>query len=61
LDRYRRERGLTVVTTINAPTGLFRMMDRLALIRDGRLVAVCPPAEAPLVVDPMVQDFWGSQ
>jgi phospholipid/cholesterol/gamma-HCH transport system ATP-binding protein len=61
LERYRRERGLTIVATINAPTSLFRMMDRLVLIRDGRLVAVCPPDEAPLVVDPMVQDFWGSQ
>ena len=61
LERYRRERGLTIVATINAPTGLFRMMDRLVLIRDGRLVAACPPADAPLVVDPMVQDFLGSQ
>jgi ABC-type transporter Mla maintaining outer membrane lipid asymmetry ATPase subunit MlaF len=61
LGKYRREKGLTIVATINAPTSLFRMMDRLVLLRDGRLVADCPPDKAPLVVDPMVQDFWGSQ
>jgi phospholipid/cholesterol/gamma-HCH transport system ATP-binding protein len=59
LERYRRERGLTVVTTINAPTSLFQVMDRLVLIRDGRLVAVYPPDENHPVVDPMAQDFWG--
>lgn len=59
LERYRRERELTVVTTINAPTSLFQVMDRLVLIRDGRLVAVYPPDEAHPVVDPMAQDFWG--
>ncbi len=61
LERYRRERELTIVVTINAPTSLFRVMDRLVLLRDGRFVAACPPAEAPRVVDPMVQDFFGSQ
>lgn len=61
LERYQRERGLTVVTTINAPTSLFQVMDRLVLIRDGRLVAVYPPDEAHPVGDPMAQDFWGPQ
>jgi ABC-type transporter Mla maintaining outer membrane lipid asymmetry ATPase subunit MlaF len=60
LEKYRRERGLTVVVTINAPTALFALMDRLALMRDGRLVAVCPPAEAPGVDDPMVREFFES-
>ena len=59
-EMYRREKGLTVVITINAPTNLFALMDRLVLFREGRVVAVCPPAEAPLVDDPMVQDFFGS-
>ena len=60
LESYRREAGLTVVATINAPTGLFALMDRLVLLRDGRLVASCPPAEASRVDDPMVRDFFGS-
>lgn len=55
-----REQGLTVVITLNAPTTLFRDMDRLVLLRDGRLVAVCPPAEAARVKDPMVPDFFPS-
>ena len=58
-EKYQRETGLTIVTTVNAPTNLFALMDRLVLLRDGRLVAACPPAEAPLVDDPMVQDFFG--
>jgi hypothetical protein len=29
-------------------------------MRDGRLVAVCPPAEAPDVDDPMVREFFES-
>ncbi len=60
LGKYRREKGLTIVVSINAPTALFALMDRLALMRDGRLVAVCPPAEAARVDDPMVREFFGS-
>lgn len=59
LEKYRRERGLTVVVSINAPTALFALMDRLALMRDGRLVAVRPPDEVAQVDDPMVQEFFG--
>jgi ABC-type transporter Mla maintaining outer membrane lipid asymmetry ATPase subunit MlaF len=55
-----REEGLTVVITLNAPTTLFRVFDRLVLLRDGRLVAACPPAEAARVKDPMVPDFFAS-
>ncbi len=61
LERYRRAGRPTIVATINAPTSLLHVMDRLVLLRAGRLVAACPPAEAPLVADPMVQDFLGSQ
>jgi len=61
LERYRRAGRPTIVATINAPTSLLRVMDRLVLLRAGRLVAACPPAEALLVADPMVQDFFGSQ
>ena len=60
LATYRREKGLTIVVSINAPTALFALMDRLVLMRDGRLVAVCPPAEAAQVDDPMVRDFFGN-
>ena len=59
LEKYRRERGLTVVVSINAPTALFALMDRLVLMRDGRLVAVRSPAEVAQVDDPMVQGFFG--
>lgn len=55
-----REQGLTVVITLNAPTTLFRFFDRLVLLRDGRLVAALPPAEAARVKDPMVPDFFAS-
>jgi ABC-type transporter Mla maintaining outer membrane lipid asymmetry ATPase subunit MlaF len=55
-----REQGLTVVSTVNAPTTLFGSMDRLVLLRDGRLVAACPPEEAARVKDPMVPDFFAS-
>ena len=61
LERYRKAGRPTIVATVNAPTSLLRVMDRLVLLRDGRLVATCPPAEALQVVDPMVQDFFGSQ
>ncbi|TAL12278.1 MAG: ATP-binding cassette domain-containing protein [Nitrospirae bacterium] len=54
------QRGLTIVVSINAPTALFAFMDRLALMRDGRLVAVCPPAEVARVDDPMVREFFGN-
>lgn len=60
LEKYRREKGLTIVASINAPTALFALMDRLALMRDGRLVALCPPAEAARVDDPMAQEFFGA-
>lgn len=60
LEKYRRDKGLTIVVSVNAPTSLFALMDRLVLMRDGRLVAVCPPAEASRVDDPMVQDFFGN-
>ena len=60
LAKYRQEKGLTVVVSINAPTALFTLMDRLVLMRDGRLVAMCPPAEAAQVDDPMVRDFFGN-
>jgi len=58
IEGFRREARLTVVATINAPTGLFGLMDRLVLLRDGRLVAACPPAEVSRVDDPMVRDFF---
>ena len=60
LEKYRREKRLTIVVTINAPTGLFALMDRLALMRDGRLVAMRPPAEVMQIDDPMVRDFFGN-
>lgn len=60
LEKYRRDRGRTIVATLNAPTGLFALMDRLVLMRDGRLIAVCPPAEVSRVDDPMVHDFFGN-
>lgn len=60
LGKHRREKGLTIVVSINAPTALFTLMDRLALMRDGRLVALCPPAEAARVDDPMARDFFGN-
>lgn len=59
-EKYRREKGRTIVVTINAPTGLVALMDRLVLMRDGHLVAACPPAEAARVDDPMVRDFLGT-
>ncbi len=58
MEQYRRQEGLTILATINAPTGLFAMMDRLILIRDGRIVSDCPPADACHVDDPMVRDFF---
>jgi phospholipid/cholesterol/gamma-HCH transport system ATP-binding protein len=61
LEQYRRAGRPTIVATINAPTSLLRVMDHLVLLRDGRLVAACPPGEAALVVDPMVPEFFGSQ
>lgn len=57
VEGYRKQRTLTLVTTFSAPTRLFAMMDRLVLIRNGRVVADCPPAEASRVADPMVRDF----
>ena len=57
VENYRQQRGLTIVATFSAPTGLFAMMDRLVLIRNGRIVGDCPPAEASRVADPMVRDF----
>lgn len=59
MEKYRREKGLTIVVSINAPTALFALMDRLVLMRDGRLVAVRPPAEVAQIDDPMVRDFFG--
>jgi ABC-type transporter Mla maintaining outer membrane lipid asymmetry ATPase subunit MlaF len=60
VEGFRRAGGLTVVVTINAPTSLFGLMDRLVLLRDGRLVAACSPAEAARVEDPMVKDFFAA-
>lgn len=55
-----KEAGLTVVVTINAPTSLLETMDRLVLLRDGRLVAACSPIEAFQVDDPMALEFFGA-
>jgi phospholipid/cholesterol/gamma-HCH transport system ATP-binding protein len=57
VEGYRKQRMLTLVATFSAPTRLFAMMDRLVLIRNGRVVADCPPTEASRVADPMVRDF----
>jgi len=57
VEHYRTQRTLTVVATFSAPTGLFAMMDRLVLVRNGRIVADCPPAEASRMDDPMVPNF----
>jgi phospholipid/cholesterol/gamma-HCH transport system ATP-binding protein len=53
-------KGLTIVLSINAPTGLFGLMDRLALMRDGRLIAVVPPAEAAHVDERMAREFFAN-
>ncbi len=58
VEGYRKAGALTVVVTINAPTALFGLMDRLVLLRDGHMVAACPPVEASRVDDPMVLDFF---
>jgi len=57
VENYRKQRTVTIVATFSAPTRLFAMMDRLVLIRNGRVVADCPPAEASRVADSMVRDF----
>lgn len=57
IENYRKQRGLTIVATFSAPTGLFAMMDRLVLMRNGRIVADCPPAQASQVDDPMARAF----
>jgi phospholipid/cholesterol/gamma-HCH transport system ATP-binding protein len=57
VEHYRKQRTLTIVATFSAPTRLFSMMDRLVLVRNGRIVADCPPAQASQVDDPMAHAF----
>jgi phospholipid/cholesterol/gamma-HCH transport system ATP-binding protein len=57
VENYRKQRTVTIVATFSAPTGLLAMMDRLVLIRNGRIVVDCPPAQASRVDDPMVRIF----
>lgn len=57
VEHYRKQRTLTIVATFSAPTRLFAMMDRLVLVRNGRIVTDCLPAEASRMDDPMVRNF----
>ena len=57
LERRRRDTGLTVVASINAPTRLAASMDRLVFLRGGRTIGACTPLEAPSFDDPEVRSF----
>lgn len=58
VEHSRAKTGLTVLATVNAPTRLLELMDRVALLRDGRLKAFGTLAEAERLEDPTFRAFF---
>ncbi|MEW6336168.1 MAG: ABC transporter ATP-binding protein [Acidobacteriota bacterium] len=57
-----RERlPVTMVTITHAMESAFRIADRIAMLRDGRIVAVAAPAEFRSHPDPYVQKFLAGE
>ncbi|MCS7183345.1 MAG: ABC transporter ATP-binding protein [Thermoanaerobaculum sp.] len=57
----RDKMPVTMVTITHDMTSAFRIADRLAMLRDGKIVAVAPPEEFRQLPDPYVQGFLAGQ
>jgi phospholipid/cholesterol/gamma-HCH transport system ATP-binding protein len=57
VERLDDELGVTSVVVTHDVRGAFRVADRIALLRDGRIRAMGTPAELRASTDPAVQQF----
>ncbi len=57
INHMRRELGVTAVTITHDMSLAFRIADRIAMLRRGRIVAVEPPQRFRGIADPYVQAF----
>lgn len=53
----REHLPVTMVTITHDMESAFRIADRVAMLRDGRIIALAPPAEFRRLSDPYVQKF----
>jgi phospholipid/cholesterol/gamma-HCH transport system ATP-binding protein len=59
--RLRDKLGVTVLCIMHDVIAAFVIADRIAMLHDGRIVAVGTPAEVRAHDDPVVREFLGSQ
>ena len=59
--RLREELGSTTVTISHDMTSVFRIADRIAMLFEGEIIALAPPAEFEKLPDPRVQGFLRSE
>ncbi len=59
IDQLRTEQGLTVIAAMHELTLAGQYADRLALLVDGRLVAVGPPEE--ILTEPAISEHYRAQ
>lgn len=52
---------VTMVTITHDMSSAFRIADRIAMLRDGKIVALAPPEEFRRLPDPYVQSFLAGQ
>ncbi|MFN3413687.1 MAG: ABC transporter ATP-binding protein, partial [Thermoanaerobaculum sp.] len=52
---------VTMVTITHDMNSAFRIADRIAMLRGGKIVAVAPPEEFRTLPDPYVQSFLAGQ
>ncbi len=57
INQLRRELAVTVVTITHDMSLAFRIADRIAMIREGRIIALAPPDRFRTSSDPYVQAF----
>ena len=53
----REHLPVTMVTITHDMESAFRIADRIAMLRDGRIIALAPPAEFRTLPDPYIQKF----
>ncbi len=57
VEKLQHELGVTSVVVTHDVKGSFKVADRIALLKDGRIRAMAPPDELRLSPDPVVRQF----
>jgi phospholipid/cholesterol/gamma-HCH transport system ATP-binding protein len=61
LNQLRRSMQVTMVTITHHVNSAFRIADRIAMLKEGRIIALAPPDEFRTLPDPYIEKFLAGE